>query len=155
MFYCVWYIYRIQGGHKFFSWLQKNITKQTMNVILYNFYCGKVMFSRFLFHQTILLGYPRLCVPWWQISWKMIVRYGPTLWPHRSFDITPLDFFFFGGGEVCIKYRVFWTPVKDIERLIVRITDAVSSVAPQMLGQYVANGIPIALTFFELPRMFT
>ena len=45
---------------------------------------------------------------------RWLGRDGPTPWPPRSQDITPLDFFLWGY----VKDRVFSTPVPDITNLI-------------------------------------
>ena len=60
-------------------------------------------------------------------SW--IGRDGPTTWPPRSPDVTPLDFFFWGF----VKQKVFREPVRDINELKERITDAIQSVTPIIL----------------------
>ena len=49
---------------------------------------------------------------------RWIGRAGPTAWPPRSPDITPLDFFLWGY----VKNKVFSTPVPDITNLKARIT---------------------------------
>jgi len=49
---------------------------------------------------------------------KWTGRDGPTSWPPRSPDITPLDFFLW----VYVKDKVFSTPVPDITNLKARIT---------------------------------
>ena len=59
-----------------------------------------------------------------------IEREGPTLWPPRSPDITPLDFFLWGY----VRDKVFSTPVPDITNLKARITDAFATVTEHMLG---------------------
>ena len=58
-----------------------------------------------------------------------IGRDGPTPWPPRSPDITPLDFFLWGY----VKDKVFSTPVPDITNLKARITDAFATVTEDML----------------------
>ena len=60
---------------------------------------------------------------------RWIGRDGPTAWPARSPDITPLDFFFWGY----VKERVFHEPVDNIDELKRRITTAIRSVNNQML----------------------
>ena len=60
---------------------------------------------------------------------RWIGRDGPTPWPPRSPDITPLDFFLCGY----VKDRVFSTPVPDITNLKARITDAFATITEQML----------------------
>ena len=55
---------------------------------------------------------------------RWVGRDGPTLWPPRSPDITPLDFFLWGY----VKDKVFSTPVPDITNLKARITDAFATV---------------------------
>jgi len=59
---------------------------------------------------------------------RWIGRDGPTPWPPRSPDITPLDFFLCGY----VKDRVFSTPVPDITNLKARITDAFATVTEAM-----------------------
>jgi len=58
-----------------------------------------------------------------------IGRDGPTPWPQRSPDITPLDFFLWGY----VKDKVFSTPVPDITNLKARITDAFATITEHML----------------------
>jgi len=60
---------------------------------------------------------------------RWIGRDGPTPWPPRSPDITPLDFFLWGY----VKDKVFWTPVLDITNLKARITDGIATVTEDML----------------------
>jgi len=56
-------------------------------------------------------------------------RDGPTPWPPRSPDITPLDFFLWGY----VKDKVFSTTVPDITHLKARITDAFATITEDML----------------------
>ena len=56
-------------------------------------------------------------------------RDGPTLWPPRSPDINPLDFFLWGY----VKGKVFSTPVPDITNLKAKITDAFATITEYML----------------------
>jgi len=56
-------------------------------------------------------------------------RDGPTPWPPRSPDITPIDFFLWGY----VKDKVFSTPVPDITNLTARITDAFATITEDML----------------------
>jgi hypothetical protein len=49
---------------------------------------------------------------------------GPTPWPPRSPDITPLDFFLWGY----VKDKVFSTPVADITNLKPRMADAFATI---------------------------
>jgi len=60
---------------------------------------------------------------------KWIGRDGPTPWPPRSPDITPIDFFLWGY----VKDKVFSTPVPDITNLKARITDAFATITEDML----------------------
>ena len=50
---------------------------------------------------------------------RWIGRNGPTPWPPRSPDITPLDFFLWGY----VKDRVYRTPVRDVQTLQSRIIE--------------------------------
>jgi len=61
---------------------------------------------------------------------RWVGRDGPTPWPPRSPDITPLDFFLWGY----VRDKVFSTPVPDITNLKARITDAFATVTEHMLG---------------------
>jgi len=60
---------------------------------------------------------------------RWIGRDGLTLWPPRSPDITPLDFFLWGY----VKDIVFLTPVPDIINLKTRITDTFATITEDML----------------------
>lgn len=51
---------------------------------------------------------------------RWIGRLGPILWPPRSPDLNPLDFFYWG----CIKEKVYARPISNIDELRQRITDA-------------------------------
>jgi hypothetical protein len=55
---------------------------------------------------------------------KWIGRDGPTPWPPRSPDITPIDFFLWGY----VNEKVLWTPVPDITNLKARITNAFAAI---------------------------
>lgn len=61
---------------------------------------------------------------------RWIGRDGPTVWPPRSPDITPLDFFLWGY----VKDEVYRTRVPDIQTLWQRITTVVESIPPVMLA---------------------
>jgi len=60
---------------------------------------------------------------------RWIGRDGPTPWPPRSPDITPLDFFSRGY----VKDKVFSTPVPDITNLKARITEGFATITEDML----------------------
>ena len=60
---------------------------------------------------------------------RWIGRDGPTPWPPRLPDITPLHFFLWGY----VKDKVFSTPVPDITNLKARITDAFATITEEML----------------------
>ena len=60
---------------------------------------------------------------------RWIGRNGPTPWPPRSPDITPLDFFLWGY----VKDRVYRTPVCDVETLQSRIIEVLATVNEEML----------------------
>jgi len=55
-------------------------------------------------------------------------RDGPTPWPPRSSDITPLDFFLRGY----VEDKVFSTPVPDITNLKARLTDTFATITEDM-----------------------
>jgi len=56
-------------------------------------------------------------------------RDGPTPWPPRLSDITPLDFFLWRY----VKDKVFSTPVPDITNMKARITDTFATITEDML----------------------
>ena len=60
---------------------------------------------------------------------RWIGRNGPTPWPPRSPDITPLNFFLCGY----VKDRVYKTPVRDVETLQSRIIGVLATVNEEML----------------------
>jgi len=60
---------------------------------------------------------------------RWIGRDGPTPWPPRSPDITPLYFFLWRY----VKDKVFSTPVPDITNLKARITDAFAKITEEIL----------------------
>ena len=64
-----------------------------------------------------------------QFPERWIGRGGPTPWPARSPDLTPLDFFFWGF----IKDQVYATPVRDIVELRHKIMNAIGNVTQVML----------------------
>ena len=61
---------------------------------------------------------------------RLIGRDGPTPWPPRTPDITPLHFFLWAY----VKDKVFSTPVPDITNLKARITYACATITEDMLG---------------------
>jgi len=60
---------------------------------------------------------------------RWIGRDGPTPWPPRSLNITPLDFFLWRY----VKEKVFSTSVPDITNLKARITGAFATITEDML----------------------
>jgi len=60
---------------------------------------------------------------------RWIGRDGPTPWPPRSTDITPLVFFLWAY----VKDKVFSTPVPDITDLKARITETFAAITEDML----------------------
>jgi hypothetical protein len=60
---------------------------------------------------------------------RWIGRVGTIAWPHRSPDLTPLDFF------LCdfVKNIVYQVKINDIQHLKGRIRDDVFTVIPNML----------------------
>jgi hypothetical protein len=65
-----------------------------------------------------------------------IERGGLKQWPPRSPDLTPLDFYF-GGGGVCEANRlhVYSVRIHNIQHLKQRIGEAAASVTPHVLGR--------------------
>lgn len=51
---------------------------------------------------------------------RWIGRLGPILWPPRSPDLNPLDFFYWG----CLKDKVYAKPIRNLEELKNRIRNA-------------------------------
>jgi hypothetical protein len=60
---------------------------------------------------------------------RWIGRDGPTRWPPRSPDITPLDFFLWGY----VKDRVYATPIRDVAGLRRKIADVIRTITSDML----------------------
>jgi len=60
---------------------------------------------------------------------RWIGRDGPTPWPPRSPDITPLGFFLWGY----VKDEMFSTPAPDITNLKARIKEAFVTITENML----------------------
>jgi len=54
----------------------------------------------------------------------VIGRGGPVLWPPRSPDLTPLDFYLWGT----LKDKVYRTEVTSLEELVQRITNSVAEI---------------------------
>lgn len=66
---------------------------------------------------------------------RWIGRNGPVLWPPRSPDLTPLDFFFWGH----IKAVVYRTPVENEQDLRNRIQNAAQMISVEMLQRIRGN----------------
>lgn len=58
-----------------------------------------------------------------------IGRAGPVSWPPRSPDLTPLDFFLWGH----LKQTIYRTPVRNVDSLRQRITEACSRISRETL----------------------
>ena len=52
---------------------------------------------------------------------RWIGRSGPVQWPPRSPDLTPMDFFIWGGEMKCLVYE---TPIDTPEELVARGAEA-------------------------------
>lgn len=68
---------------------------------------------------------------------QFIATNGPTRWPPRSPDLTPLDFFLWGY----LKERVYYTSPATLEILENRIHQAFESITPAMLQEVLRNNI--------------
>ena len=64
---------------------------------------------------------------------RWIGRGGPMLWPARSPDLNPLDFFVWGF----IKEQVYATPPQDVEEVRNRINAAVLQITPERLERVI------------------
>jgi len=122
----------IQGEHKVFPWLQTFITRKLPGHI------GTLRCTSEEFQPWIIFlqdGAPphwgsdfrRFLVATFPNRW--IGRDGPTAWPPRSPDITPLDFLLWRY----VKDKVLSTPVPDITNLKAIITDAFTTITEDML----------------------
>lgn len=60
---------------------------------------------------------------------------GTVLWPPRSPDLNPLDFFLWGH----LKNYVYFEPLNTIEELEARVHEAVATVTPEMLTDVQRN----------------
>lgn len=56
---------------------------------------------------------------------RWIGRLGPILWPPRSPDLNPLDFFYWG----CLKDKVYAKPIQNQEELRHRVTEAAREIS--------------------------
>ncbi len=66
---------------------------------------------------------------------RWIGRGGPTEWPPRSPDLTPLDFFFWGY----LKSKVYETPVQNLQELQNRIVHYAQLIDEDMIRRAVEN----------------
>jgi len=118
---------QIQGEHKVFSWLQTFITRKLLGIQTYFFTITWIIFQQdgapphwgSHVHRFLDATFPN----------RWIGRDGPTPWPPRSPDITPLDVFLWGF----VKDKVFSTPVPDITNLKARITDTFATITEDEL----------------------
>lgn len=62
---------------------------------------------------------------------RWIGRLGPILWPPRSPDLNPLDFFYWG----CIKEIVYSKPIRSLEELRNRVEAAALQISEQNLAR--------------------
>lgn len=68
---------------------------------------------------------------------KIISRYGDILWPPRSPDLSPADFFLWGY----LKARVFDTSLTNLEQLKTKITTEVRAISVDVLQRVSANSL--------------
>lgn len=66
---------------------------------------------------------------------RWIGRGGPTEWPPRSPDLTPLDFFLWGY----LKTKVYSTPVQNLQELRARIEEQCALIDEEMIIRVVNN----------------
>ena len=66
---------------------------------------------------------------------RWIGRNGPILWPPRSPDLTPLDFFLWGY----VKDKVFRTPPGTVQVLMDRITEVCANLSPVIIERSLAS----------------
>lgn len=66
---------------------------------------------------------------------RWIGRGGPTEWPPRSPDLTPLDFFLWGY----LKTKVYRTPVQNLQELQTRIEQECALIEDEMIQNAVEN----------------
>jgi hypothetical protein len=64
-----------------------------------------------------------------EVAGRWIVISGPTAWPPRSPELTPLDLFLWGY----VKNIVYQVKINDLQHLKARIRDAVATVTLNML----------------------
>ena len=125
--------YKIIGP---FFFAEKSITAQTYLDVLAEYMSPQLeqYQSQVIFQQD---GAP----PYWGLevrqflnetfSYRWIGRDGPILWPPRSPDITPLDFFLWGY----VKDIVYRTKVRDVNDLQHRIIEAIDTVTVDILAR--------------------
>lgn len=68
---------------------------------------------------------------------RWIGRLGPILWPPRSPDLNPLDFFYWG----CLKDKVYAKPIRSEEELRERVFDAARTISEISLRKLNRNFI--------------
>lgn len=68
---------------------------------------------------------------------RWIGRLGPILWPPRSPDLNPLDFFYWG----CLKDKVYAKPIRSEEELRQRVFDAARTITDISLRKLSRNFI--------------
>jgi len=117
----------IQGEHKFFSWLQKFITRELYVATQLEEFQPWIIFQQDGATPHWGSHARRFLNATFRNRW--IRRDGPTPWPPRSPDIIPLDFFLWGY----VKDNMFSTPVPDITNLKARITDDFAKITENIL----------------------
>lgn len=80
-------------------------------------------------------------------SW--IGRSGPVVWPARSPDLNPLDYFLWGY----LKSLIYETPVATLEDLEERLCCAIANITPKMLQRTQDNLIRRANACIEMQGM--
>lgn len=63
---------------------------------------------------------------------RWIGRLGPILWPPRSPDLNPLDFFYWG----CLKEEVYSKPIRSLEELRNRVQEAASKITQRRYARF-------------------
>ncbi|KFM71471.1 hypothetical protein X975_17910, partial [Stegodyphus mimosarum] len=115
-------------------------TEKTVSSVVYLRHVGKFRISTTRRDSSTCVFATKWCTPHWNtivrsslndhFTGRWIGRGGPTPWPARSPDITPLDFFLWGF----VKDNVYRRRVSNMDDLKARMTTEIASVDADMLA---------------------
>lgn len=115
------------NANKYFRFLQENLFELLENVPL-------AQIRNMIFQQDGAPPHHAGIVKEWlnnTFHEKWIGRDGPTRWPARSPDLTPLDYFLWGY----VKEKVYKEETTTVEDMKIRIQNAFETITPEMLNK--------------------